>query len=59
MRLVLHPRVYSDIDEIMERYERVAAPQLADEFYAEVRQFMAALPGTQGILPFDSTTSDG
>lgn len=42
MRLVLHPRVYSDIDKIMERYERVATPQLADEFYAEVRQFMAA-----------------
>jgi hypothetical protein len=24
MRLILHPKVYSDIDEIMERYERVA-----------------------------------
>lgn len=42
MRLVLHPQVYSDIDKIMERYERVATRRLADEFYAEVRRFMAA-----------------
>ena len=26
MRLVLHPKVYSDIDEIMRYYERVATP---------------------------------
>lgn len=30
MRLVLHPKVYSDIDEIMGYYERVARRQLAD-----------------------------
>jgi plasmid stabilization system protein ParE len=42
MRLVLHPNVYSDIDRIMQRYERVATAQLADEFYAELRVFMAA-----------------
>lgn len=42
MRLILHPKVYSDIDEIMERYERVAIPQIADDFYAELRRFMAA-----------------
>jgi plasmid stabilization system protein ParE len=41
MRLVLHPQVYSDIDKIMERYERDATRQLADEFYAELRRFMA------------------
>jgi toxin ParE1/3/4 len=41
MRLVLHPQVYSDIDKIMERYERVATRQLADEFYVELRRFMA------------------
>ena len=41
MRLVLHPQVYSDIDKIMERYERDASRQLADEFYAELRWFMA------------------
>jgi hypothetical protein len=51
MRLVLHPRVYSDIGEIMERYERVATPQLADEFYAEVRQFMRTLPPLKASNP--------
>jgi plasmid stabilization system protein ParE len=40
MRLVLHPKVYSDIDEIMEYYERVARPELADEFYTELRHYM-------------------
>src|SRR5207247_8056982 len=33
--------VYSDIDKIMESYEQVATPELASEFYAELRQFMA------------------
>jgi hypothetical protein len=37
MRLVLHPKVYSDIDEIMGYYECVATPGLAEEFYAELR----------------------
>jgi plasmid stabilization system protein ParE len=41
MRLILHPKVYSDIDEIMQRYERVASSQLANEFYVELRQHMA------------------
>lgn len=40
MRLVLHPKVYSDIDEIMGYYERVATRQLANEFYAELRYYM-------------------
>ena len=40
MRLVLHPKVYSDIDEIMRYYERVATPGLAEEFYTELRYFM-------------------
>jgi len=40
MRLVLHPKVYSDIDTIMAYYEEVAATQLANEFYAELRHFM-------------------
>ena len=42
MRLILHRKVYSDIDEIMERYECVATPQVADDFYSELRRFMAA-----------------
>ena len=40
MRLVLHPKAYSDIDEIMRYYERVATRELADEFYTELRHFM-------------------
>ena len=41
MRLVLHPKVYADIHKIMEHYEQVATPDLANEFYSELRQFMA------------------
>jgi len=40
MRLVLHPKVYSDIDEIMGYFERVATAQLAAEFYFELRHYM-------------------
>jgi toxin ParE1/3/4 len=39
MRLVLHPKVYSDIDKIMGYYEEATA-DLANEFYAELRHFM-------------------
>ena len=41
MQLILHQKVYSDIDKIMEYYEHTATPELADEFYAELRHFMA------------------
>ena len=40
MRLVLHPKVHSDVHAIMEYYERVANPELADDFYSELRRFM-------------------
>ena len=40
MRLVFHPKVYSDIDEIMGYYERVATRKLADKFYSELRCYM-------------------
>ena len=40
MRLVLHRAVHSDVDVIMEYYERVASKDLADDFYAELRRFM-------------------
>jgi plasmid stabilization system protein ParE len=40
MRLILHRQVHSDVDAIMEYYERVASPELADDFYAELRRFM-------------------
>jgi plasmid stabilization system protein ParE len=39
MRIEFHPLVPSDISRIMEYYEEVAAPQLADEFYEELRAF--------------------
>jgi toxin ParE1/3/4 len=42
MRLVLHPKVYSDIDQIMAYYEQIATTDLADDFYAELRHFMKA-----------------
>jgi plasmid stabilization system protein ParE len=42
MRLVLHPKVYSDIDKIMAYYEQVATVDLSNEFYAELRHFMVA-----------------
>lgn len=40
MQLVLHRKVHSDVDAIMEYYERVASRELADDFYAELRRFM-------------------
>lgn len=40
MQLVLHRKVYSDIEKIMEYYERIATSELANEFYAELRHFM-------------------
>jgi plasmid stabilization system protein ParE len=40
MRLILHHKVYSDIDKIMDYYEQADIPKLADEFYEELRHFM-------------------
>jgi plasmid stabilization system protein ParE len=40
MRLVFHPDVYSDVDAIMQYYEQVASPELADRFYAELRSLV-------------------
>ncbi len=40
MRLILHQKVYSDIEKIIDYYEQ-ADSQLADEFYEELRHFMA------------------
>ena len=42
MRLVLHPEVFSDIDQIMAYYEHAATKELADAFYAELRHCMVA-----------------
>jgi plasmid stabilization system protein ParE len=41
MRLILHQKVYSDIGKIMDYYEQADIPELADEFYQELRHFMA------------------
>jgi plasmid stabilization system protein ParE len=39
MRLEFHKLVASDISRIMDYYDDVAGPQLADEFYNELRSF--------------------
>jgi plasmid stabilization system protein ParE len=56
MRLILHRKVNADIAEIMEHYERTATPELADEFYEELRHFMvkvASRPETYSIRERD------
>jgi plasmid stabilization system protein ParE len=40
MRLILHPKVSSDINQIINYYKAVA-PGLADDFYAELKYFMS------------------
>ena len=40
MRFELHPGARVDIRRIVEYYEDVAGPELADEFYAELRTFI-------------------
>ena len=37
MRLEFHRQIASDISRIMDYYEDVAGPKLADEFYSELR----------------------
>jgi len=44
MQLVLHRKVHSDVQAIMEYYERVASREFADDFYAELRRFMSVAP---------------
>jgi hypothetical protein len=56
MRLVLHPKIYSDIDKIMAYYEEVATTDLANEFHAELRYFIgeaAARPDSFAIRKHD------
>jgi plasmid stabilization system protein ParE len=40
MKLVLHRRVGSDADEIMDYYKQAGHPELAEDFYRELRGFM-------------------
>ncbi len=37
MKLVLHRRIRSDVDEIMDYYERAEHPELAQDFYPPLR----------------------
>ena len=39
MRLEFHKQIHSDILRIMDYYEDVAGPQLANEFYAELKLY--------------------
>lgn len=39
MRLEFHKQIHSDISHIMDYYEDVAGPQLANEFYAELKLY--------------------
>ncbi|HKY42076.1 MAG TPA: hypothetical protein VJM50_03220 [Pyrinomonadaceae bacterium] len=50
MRLEFHKQVHSDITRIMEYYEDVAGPQLADEFYAELKLFFQKAAQSPPIL---------
>lgn len=40
MRLEFHPLARSDISRIMDYYEEAGGPELADEFYSELRTFL-------------------
>jgi len=40
MRIILHPQIRSDVHAIMEYYEHVGSPDLADAFYDELRRFI-------------------
>ena len=42
MRVRLHRKVRADVDQIMDYYEDLAGPHLADEFYKELLAFIRA-----------------
>lgn len=45
LRVVFHPRVFSEVDTIMDYYERVGGIHLANDFYAEFRFFVQDASG--------------
>jgi len=45
LRIVFHPKVFSEVDAIMGYYESVAGSHLADEFYSEFRFFVRDAAG--------------
>ena len=49
LRVVFHPKVFSEVDTIMDYYERVAGNHLANDFYAEFRLFVQDASGDPEI----------
>jgi len=49
LEISFHPGVYSDVDEVMGYYERVAGPELADDFYTEFISFVHSAAQTPEI----------
>ena len=56
MRLVLHRKVCSDIEKVMEYYEQVATPELANEFYAGYDISWRRQRSGQNLSRFESVT---
>ena len=56
MRLEFHPRADADISRIIDYYEDAGGPELADEFYSELRMFLkkaAQSPEGYAIREYD------
>ena len=58
MRLEFHKQVHADISRIMEYYEQVAGPALADEFYAELKAYFEKAAASPNLTSFATATSD-
>jgi hypothetical protein len=57
MRIVYHPKVYTDLSAIMQYYEEVATAALADEFYREFKfAVKEAARGGQSLSGFEHAT---
>ena len=52
MRLVLHRRIRSDVDQVMDYYQQAEHPELAVEFYRELRRLMLNAAGRPGRYHF-------
>ena len=40
LKILFHPKVYADVDKVMAYYEKVAGPELAEDFYREFISFV-------------------
>jgi hypothetical protein len=54
MRLEFYKQVTSDISRIMDYYENVAGPELADEFYTELQFYFRRQPTLLNLTAFES-----